>query len=236
MKYFDEAYYRLCQHASFDSALEADEQACGADETYFRRLWAQKQTEYLSMLSLPADSEEGKALFRAQVEAYAAQLQEELPERILKNVADVRVLAMNRAAPAVKKQIEKYCESNRRAAQRIERAYEKYYQKACADFALDMVSQIGFHDCLISEIVTQLGDLFFAFPAAQTHSYITAMRCVKCQKIKEDGLVAGAVWLYEEIYKAGDQYELQVLVQLPDGRISDFIIRAQRFEFRGAIT
>ena len=26
------------------------------------------------------------------------------------------------------------------------------------------------------------------------------------------------------------------LVQLPDGRISDFIIRAQRFEFRGAIT
>ena len=32
------------------------------------------------------------------------------------------------------------------------------------------------------------------------------------------------------------KYELQVLVQLPNGAVSDFILQAQRFEFRGSIT
>ena len=99
-----------------------------------------------------------------------------------------------------------------------------------------MISQIGFHDCLITEIVPQLGDLFFAFATAPAHSYITAMRCVKCDVIKDDGLKAGATWLYEEVYSVEDKYELQVLVQLPNGAVSDFILQAQRFEFRGSIT
>ena len=50
------------------------------------------------------------------------------------------------------------------------------------------------------------------------------------------GVKVGATWLYEEVYSVEDKYELQVLVQLPNGAISDFVLQAQRFEFRGSIT
>ena len=242
MKYFTEQYYKACLASAIDGALQDDVRATKPEQAYKDQIWSQSFRAFLEQLDLSGAEEttpavvQAKEQFRALVSSYVEQLQELLPDNIRKNVADWELLAMNHASPALCRQIRRFCASNRRQMQRISRAYESYYKKACVHFKLDMISQIGFHDCLITELVPQLGDLFFAFAAAPAHSYITAMRCVKCDVIKDEGLKAGATWLYEEVYSVEDKYELQVLVQLPNGAISDFVLQAQRFEFRGSIT
>ncbi|MFJ7648448.1 DUF4085 family protein [Lysinibacillus sp. NPDC097279] len=241
MKYFTKEWYELCQKTSFHLNLEEEKQAETFSEEYFQQLfnyelnnWLELQEEISSILATNDDHNEYEPFNRnLAIKQFhdgfiynQHRLQNDLPETILKQIADIRVFALYKATRKVINALTKFCEQNERSVTATGAAYRKYFKEASLSFEKDIVEHFGFHDCTITKSVQHDMSLTLYLDNSGGFTNIEEVTFENYKVIKQEGLLEDSWWLYNEIYKENDKYEFHVLLQNRDMELIDFIICA----------
>src|SRR5690554_5511474 len=173
MKYFTKEWYELCQKTSFHLPLEEEKQAEAFSEEYFQQLyntelnsWLNLQEEVASIMKNndtvnTSDNNEYKPFNRVKaIEQFhdgfihnQEHLKKELPETILKQVADIRVFTLNKATRTVIIAVAKFCEDNERSVTETSESYRRYVEQVSNTLDKEIIDNFGFHDCTITKSV-----------------------------------------------------------------------------------
>lgn len=155
-----------------------------------------------------------------------------LPEEILKKIPDIRVYVFNKASNEVIKAVTEFCQANETSVKKTFKEYEKYYKKALKSFDKNIVENLNFHDCSIIDVKQKEQSLSILFDNSHGFTNINEMQFDNFNIIKQDGLLQNSWWLYDEIYKINDTYELHVLLQNRNMGLVEFIISAEHISFK----
>ncbi|MGI6668304.1 MAG: hypothetical protein ACOX4M_02345 [Acetivibrionales bacterium] len=99
-----------------------------------KRYSEMREQARIGFINRPAfDPEQEKKNYKQSLRYNIKNLKRSLPDEILRKVADIRVLALNRASADVKKEITAYCKANRKASMSTVKAYWKEYRKTFRD-------------------------------------------------------------------------------------------------------
>lgn len=135
-----------------------------------------------------------------------------LPEHILQKVADIRVLALNVASPEVKKEITAYCKQNKKLVFSTLDAYKKQLNKQFGPNA-PFEEELNLHDNVVLSCRKRGKDIVLAIDNSYGYSTFSTIVFKNCTVIKQDAPLHGAWFLYNEIYKSGDRFELHFLLE-----------------------
>ena len=153
-----------------------------------------------------------------------------LPESILLKVADIRVLALNYASREVKQEITQFCKQNEKSTRAAMAAYQKQYRKQFKTGAPAFVEELNLHDCMVLSCRRAGNDVVMVLDNSGGFTNISTIRIKNCVVIKQDAPLHGAWCLYEEIYKAGESFEIHFL--LDKNKLIDYIIVADDLEYQ----
>lgn len=156
------------------------------------------------------------------------RLKKDLPDNILQKIADIRVLALDRACADIKKDITAYCEANKKAVESAMNEYRKENNKSFNGVRPAFADNLDFHDCKVVSCRKNGKSTILSLDNSGGFTTISKIIFKDCSILKQDAPLHGAWWLYEEIYKAEYGYEIHVL--LKRAKLIDFIITATDVE------
>ncbi len=130
MKYFTKEWYNDLLISEMCFQLRKTENASVFSEPFFKRLYFLEERAYLRFSkralrasSIPFDKEAVRTEFASNYETNLKFVKENLPEEILQNVKDIRVLALGSATHDIAMQITRYCGKKNRLCEAIEKKY-----------------------------------------------------------------------------------------------------------------
>lgn len=171
-----------------------------------------------------------KQKFREAQEYNIERLKIELPEEILEKVADVRVLALDCCTAEVKKLITRFCKENEKKVDRAVRELEKAEQKEFGDNPPDFIKESSLHDCEITAFEESGKDVVLSLDNSGGFTTAKAVIFKNAEIIERDGGLVGAIWLYDEIYKIQNGFEIHALMSDESGLLY-FTVSCETAEF-----
>lgn len=250
MNYFTKEWYELCQKTSIHFSFREVKEAESFSEEYFQQLYKQELTEWLrlqkeialhkdplgvikenSISCHPFDRKKLSQQFYQGFIHRQEYIKTILPEEILKEIADIRVCALDKVSYKVIQAITLFCKNNEKSVNRTIKEYEKYYKKASKSFDRSIVENINFHDCSIIDVRQTEEYLLILFDNKGGFTDVDEVKFENYKIIKQDDLLQNSWWLYDEIYKINNKYELHVLLQNKKMDLVDFIISADNITF-----
>lgn len=153
-----------------------------------------------------------------------------LPEYILKDVADIRVLAQRRATNEIIERVKVYCEENKKRIDNTLRDYYEYFNEASKSFDIGIVRNMHFHDCRVTGMQHDEESLTLFIDNVCGYTDINQIIFNGYKIIKQDESLLNAWWLYDEVYKVDERYEIHVLLDRGQSLI-DFIVSAELILF-----
>ena len=143
-----------------------------------------------------------------------------LPSEILEQIADIRVFSLGYCTREVMQQLKKKSVENTTEMERVLQEYREVMAKQ--DIPVDLRRRVQFHDCTVTEVLTG-DDLVIRFDTDGGFTNMNKLTLVAPEIIKQEGEMVGTNWLYEELYRIDNGYELHVLC---DGEnMPEWIIR-----------
>lgn len=259
MKYCTKEWYETNQKTGFHLLLNVNEKAEKFSEEFYRYIYEQKVKEelkiaeesskarfedYFDQLDFPNleeykkarekfippkyDAEDIKAKF-AEAQKYNIEtLQNSLPQYILEKVADIRVLALDCCTSEVKWLIENFCKENEEKTERAMDELTKAEQREFGDKMPEFTRE-SLHDCEITAAENNGGDIVISFDNSGGFTDANGVIFKNAEIIEQDGDLIGAVWLYDEIYKAENGFEIHALLAGED--LKYFTVRCEDTEF-----
>lgn len=198
-----------------------------AKKAYFEM----REQSRLDFINNPAfDPEQEKKNFKQALRYNVQNLKRSLPEEILKKVADIRVLALNRASADVKKEISLFCKANKKAVEMAIKAYWKEHRKNFKNHEPAFAEDFHFHDCKVTSCRKRGSDILITLDNSGGFTDINQIVLKDCSILKQDAPLHGAWWLYEEIYKSDNGYEIHVLLQKT--KLIDFIVTVSNITYK----
>lgn len=161
------------------------------------------------------DLEKAKQQFNELHKWNIENLKYKLPSEILNNVADIRVLALERASEYVKKLIIDYCKDKNVMIEKARKDYEEYYNKELKARKDNIVEELYLHDCLITNIIKEKDKLTIEIDSSAGFTDIKAVIFEDYEIIEEDMNFINGWWLYEEVYIENNIYEIHALIDVP---------------------
>lgn len=250
MKYFTKEWYELCQKTSLHLLLEEEKQAEYFSDEYFINLYNEKLNNWLDLqqkldlemakctetgieniLYESFDKEKSIEQFNNQFIYNQEYSKKVLPYEILKEIADIRVFALDKASHKVINTVTKFCLKSKNSVDRTMEEYRKYYKKSVKSFDKDIVENIRFHDFMIVNTNSNSGNLILHLDNIGGFTDINEVIFENYNIIKQDRLLEDSWWLYDEIYKVNDKYELHVLLMNKNKELNDFIILLDNIVF-----
>lgn len=133
---------------------------------------------------------------------------ERLPKEIYEQIADIRVFTLGYCTREVMLQLKKQSAKNRREMERVSNEYREAI--LAQDIPDEIRSRVQFHDCTVTELLT--GDeVVIRFDTRGGFTNINKLALVAPEIIKQEGEIVGSYWLYQELYRIDNGYELHVL-------------------------
>lgn len=250
MKYFTKQWYELCQETGFHFPLEEEKQAETLSEEYFQQLYSRNLNDWLDLQQQvalyiaksnavnggyiepkPFDVEKATHDFHNQHIYRQEHIKKVLPQNIINEIADLRVFVLDKASRNVIDSVTLFCEQNKKSVERVIEEYNKYYYEAFKSFDKDMIQNINFHDCKIINLNEKDGSLTLFLDNKGGFTNINEVVFMNYKIIKQDGLLENSWWLYDEIYKVNDKYELHVLLQNKNMDLIEFVISVEHITF-----
>lgn len=220
MKYMTKEWYNNCQKTALDLLLIEDKRASEFSEEYFQELYQQEK----SNCNYVEDFEE---LFNSWI----ARLKENLPNEILKEVKDIRVLALNHASKEVVTKIKKYSQENKDFCKSSMENYDKIFDNQFKNDKPKFIENFGFHDCTILSVKNINNDIVLTLDNENTFVRINKIIFKDAHIIKQECALENAWWKYEEIYKDKSEYEMHALLMQNKGDLYDLIIKCSNIEY-----
>jgi len=185
----------------------------------------------LNFVNTPAfDPEQEKKNFKQALQHNVKHLERNLPGEILQEIADIRVLALNHASADIKKEITAYCKENEKAVESATNAYGNEYKNSFKNGKLAFAENFNFHDCKVISCRNKGKDTVLILDNSGGFTTISQIIFKNCSILKQDIHLHGAWWLYDEIYKTDDGYEIHVL--LKKNELIDFIVTVTDVEYK----
>jgi len=247
MKYMTKEWYQTMQKTSFHLLLHVTKQAEQFSEGFYRALYEAKENEMVRLWEevskiqleepLPHDPETcdpdaTRRTFKKNHRANVKYLKDTLPENILQQVADIRVLALNCASAAVKRDITAWCKQNEKAANQTARGYEKHYNAMLEKGNPAFLDNFSFHDCRVISCRKQGENLIIGLDYTNGFSDVEAIILEQCIVLTQETPFRNAWWLYEEIYPVAGGYEIHALLQNSRMQLIDFIVHVTGVRFK----
>lgn len=250
MKYFTKAWYTLCQQCAYQYELIPTASAKRKSEDYFQKLYAKRLEEELqaeerfSQMSLeelfgeedaaaleeiqipPFDRAACEAEFRADWEARMAEYAAVLPQSILDQVADLRVLALGSATRAVKQSIARFCKQNEDKVEQANQDYCSLMERKPGRYPDRIMEYYGFCGCLVTGLEWQGTDLILRLDCTDTENPVKALTWRQAEILEEEPGVVGSIWNCEELYPTEQGFEFHALLEIQEGEPIYFTVRA----------
>lgn len=142
------------------------------------------------------------------------KLQQKLPPEILNKVADIRVLALDRATSSIKNEITAYCFKQKKLVQKALIDYQEYYDKGEKDDKCEEIQNLNLHDTVIKNIIKRKNKLIIELDVSEKNKYIKNITFQDYKIIEEELDFINGWCLYKEIYFLNNQYELHLLIDV----------------------
>lgn len=216
MKYLTKEWYNTMQNTSHHLFLKEDIRASQYSEEYFQVLYKKEENKW--------NSNEYKVIeFKDFFSDNMDMLKNNLPKSILNEVCDIRVLALNYATKEVIDKIKKFCKKNENIVQKAFDDYNKDFERQFRNCKPKFINEWGFHDCNIITFKKIDKDYHMNLDNTGSFTEINNVIFKNAKIIKQESDLNGTWWLYDEIYKTDDKYEIHVLLWKED--LIDFIIQ-----------
>ena len=223
MRYLTKQWYQTMQDSGLGVGLEVDERAAEFSEDIYQTLRTQKLAQWLrdreevcQVLGESFDPMEEERSFdefcARELETYRTRT----PEPILTKVADLRVLAVGYCIWEVFRDLEHYAQQCReQTEQTMDRAWEEIKAQGL-DKAF--TGEHSLHDSVILTMEREGEDLVIEFERDQVEwPEIKAVRFRDAVILTQEQDVENAWWLYDEIWRNGEGYEVHALLWRDDG-------------------
>lgn len=243
MKYFTKEWHELCQKNNLHLHLEEEKQAETFSEEYFQQLYHIELNSWLTVqeeANLRLKSHENYESFNKEkgIEQFhdifihnLMYLKKQLPETIVKQIADIRVFTLDKATRNVINAVTQFCEENYRIVTTVIEDYKRYIKENSTLLDIEIDGDFSFHDCKIIKSIKNDKSLKLLLDNKVSDTNIDEVIFENINIIKQDDLLEDSWWLYEEIYKVNDKYEYHVLLQNKTEDLIDFIISAEQISF-----
>ncbi len=216
---FDEEFYRRLYARKLDERLALDRGLADVtfDEIFheqdFQDIEAKAFFEQARREWKPKvfDEEKTKRSFAAQHRNRIRLLKTSLPRDILEKTADVRVLALDTASAEVKRLITAFCKENERKVNRAIKELQKAEKRDFGEEPPEFCRE-SLHDSEILSCRMKGKDLVIELDSG---GFTTACGAVfkNAEIVLREGRLAGAIWLYDEVYKCERGLEIHALLQ-----------------------
>ncbi|MHA7580773.1 DUF4085 family protein [Paenibacillus vandeheii] len=156
----------------------------------------------------PFDAKKCKEEYKEAMKWNFEHQTEGLPKEILEQIADIRVFTLGYCTREVLRQLKKKSAENTKEMERVSKEYREAV--VAQDIPGEIHSRVQFHDCTVTELLT--GEEFvIRFDTRGGFTNINKLTLVKPEIIKQEGEIVGSYWLYQELYRIEQGYELHVL-------------------------
>ena len=222
MKYFTKEWYETCQNAGWHLNLSVSKNAEEFSDDYYkdlytrrRRAFVKEQKELAEAKGEAFDKAAAEVAFLQQHEATVKRMEAFIPQTILAEVADTRVLALDIATKEVKQKLKAFCEQNLKAAEEMGRGYD------------GLTLEENLQDAVIRTMEMKAETLTFKLSGSAVKKVV-----FKNYKVLEQGgYVLGAAWLCQEVYEAEGGREYHILLMKKDGKTAEMTVFAEEIEF-----
>lgn len=255
MKYFTKEWYALCGQCAYQYDLTPSPSAKRKSEAYFQSLYAQKLEEHLQAAEAlsqmspeelfgtadeaflrdyqaePFDREAKTAQFKTEWEAAMAELSAVLPQSILDQVADLRVLALGVSTKEVKRDVARFCKQNEAKVEKANQDYADFLDRKERRYPDELMEHYGFCDCIVTGLERQGTDLILHLDHSCASTKVKTVIWHQAQILEEDPGVVGSAWVREELYPVEGGFEFHNLLETEEERPLCFTVRAADVDF-----
>lgn len=250
MKYFTKQWYMDCQCSGMHFPLEESREAETLSEEYFQELYKQRYSENFEseceMHRLSGDklccdesSDKMKEDFARYFSYNEGYYKERLPQSILKDVADIRVLALHKATKRNIRRIRAFANKKTAIMYRTVKRYRAYYRWAERSVSKYLGNDYSLHDFEVEHSFFDNDDFILCLNGEGEGSDITQIRFEDAKIVLQEHDFNGsrAIWLYDELYKIDKGVEMHVLFDIlnPQARdilLSELIIQASYIRYQ----
>lgn len=179
----------------------------------------------------PFDRAAKTAQFRAEWEATMAELSAVLPQKILDQVADLRVLALGVSTKEVKRDIARFCKENEARVEKANLDYADLLERKQNRYPDAMMEHYGFQDCVVTGLEWQGTDLLLRLDNEKSYCEVNTVIWRQAEILEEEPGLVGSEWLREEIYPEEGGFAFHNLLETEDGTPIYFTLRAAGVDF-----
>ena len=199
-------------------------------EEYYKKVYQEEERKWIELQNTiksinSKDVNKDKESFKNIQEQIIKKLENNVPDYILKKVADIRVLALGKASSIVKKELDKYCKKQKVIVEKAMKEYKRYNNNNLRKYENTFIKDFDFHDCKIKSCEKQEKDLIITLDT--TNNCLVDIKQIIFKNydiIKEEDNICQSVWLYNEVYIKDNGYEIHILLENIKGKLIDFIV------------
>ena len=222
MKYFTKEWYEMCQNSNWHLNMSVSKNAEEFSEEYYkdlytrrRRAFVKEQKDVAEVLGEEFSRVKAEVQFMESHEETVKRMEASIPETILAEVADTRVLALDIATKEVRQKLKAWCEANKKEADAMVQGYD----------GLQMEENL--HDAVIRTMEMKADSLTFKLECSDVKKVVFK----NYKDLKQGGYILGAAWLYQEVYEAEGGREYHALLLKKDGKLAEMTVFAEEIEF-----
>ncbi len=208
------------------SSPQVNPQAAAFSEPFYQELYQESQKKHLDLMRKvaalrrePFQAEREAEQFRQTHQRRVEELRRFLPQEILDQVADVRVLALDVSTQEVKGE-------NRQQAEQVFQACLDWRKQVRPQVGAQLQDRFSFHDSRVTK-VERAPDRLTLFLEDGGYSPVSRVDFLSPHILEEDEGLEGAVWLYEEIHPAQGGNEYHALLWREDDQLLYFTVFAK---------
>ena len=209
--------------------IEIAKEAETFSEEYYKKVYQEEERRWIELQNTiksinSKDVNKDKESFKHIQEQIIKKLENNVPDYILKKVADIRVLALGKASSIVKKELDKYCKKQKVIVEKTMKEYKRYNNNL-RKYENTFIRNFDFHDCKIKSCEKQEKDLIITLDT--TNNCLVDIKQIIFKNydiIKEENNICQSVWLYNEVYIKDNGYEIHILLENIKGKLIDFIV------------
>lgn len=229
MKYLTKKWYESLQKINMNLLIEIAKEAETFSEEYYKKVYQEEERRWIELQNTiksinSKDVNKDKESFKHIQEQIIKKLENNVPDYILKKVADIRVLALGKASSIVKKELDKYCKKQKVIVEKAMKEYKRYNNNL-RKYENTFIRNFDFHDCKIKSCEKQEKDLIITLDT--TNNCLVDIKQIIFKNydiIKEEDNICQSVWLYNEVYIKDNGYEIHILLENIKGKLIDFIV------------
>jgi len=177
------------------------------------------------------DAEKSTQQFSELLRSNVERAKKVLPEDIFKDIADIRVFALDKATKTTISRVSAFCEKNESIMKKAIKDYSTYYTGIKPKLDNNIIEKMNFHDCKVLNLDIDEEVLSIRLDNSGGFTDVSRVDFEHGKITKQEDSLEGYWWLYDEIYLTREGYEIHVLLQNEKLNLIDFIITTKKIRF-----